>query len=365
MRDEPRLRVLLAVPETTGGIGRHVRALSEQLGKRGHVVTVCAPAATLERLRLDLVGAHGVALELGTLRSGLLDRRRLSALVSAHDVSHAHGVRVGAQLALLNRPRGSGVPLVVTWHNAPLGGPMRRAVHGALERVCARRAALILGASSDLVARAKAAGAADARLCAVAAPVLHGPQTPARPSLNDPPTVLSVARLHPQKRLDLLVTAAASWPAGTRPRFVVAGDGPLLDELRRQASAAQAPVTFLGARDDVAALLADADVVALASDWEARPLVAQEALRAGVPLVATDVGGVRELVGPAALLVPPGDAAALRDGIRRVLTDEALRARLRHDGPVQAATWPTVDVMVDEIVSVYRGLIVGEGPRFS
>lgn len=348
--------MLLAVPETTGGIGRHVRTLAEELGARGHVVTVCAPAATLERLRPDTIGAHGVALPLGSMRFGVRDRRRLSALVSAHDVSHAHGVRVGAQLALLRRPRGRALPLVVTWHNAPLGGPMRRAVHVGLERVCAHRAVLVLGASSDLVMRAKAAGASDARLCAVAAPPLHRPPMPARTSLNDPPTVLSVARLHPQKRLDLLVRVAASWPAGPRPRFVVAGDGPLLDELRRQASQAQAPITFLGARDDIAALLAAADVVVLASDWEARPLVAQEALRAGVPLVATDVGGVRDLVGAAALLVPPGDAAALRDALARVLTDEELRTRLRREGPAQAATWPTVGDMVDELVSVYRAV---------
>ena len=353
------MRVLLAVPETTGGIGRHVRALAEGLGARGHFVTVCAPAATLERLGPDAVGARGVALELGTVRSGLLDRRRLSALVSTHDVSHAHGVRVGAQLALLPRPRGRAVPLVVTWHNAPLGGSIRRAIHGGLERVCAHGAVVVLAASSDLVARAKAAGARDARFFAVAAPHLPRPQTPVRASLHQPPTVLSVARLHPQKRLDLLVAAAAAWSAEPRPRFVVAGDGPLLHELQRQAQAEDAPVTFLGARDDVAALLDEADVVALASDWEARPLVAQEALRAGVPLVATDVGGVRDLVGTAALLVPPGDAAALRDGIQRVLTDEALRARLRHEGPVQAATWPNLDDMVSEIVSVYHGVTAG------
>jgi glycosyltransferase involved in cell wall biosynthesis len=169
--------------------------------------------------------------------------------------------------------------------------------------------------------------------------------------------VLTVARLHPQKRLDLLVAAAASWPPGPdRPRFLVAGDGPLLEALQRQARAARAPVTFLGARDDVMSLLADADVVAMTSDWEARPLVAQEALCAGVPLVATDVGGVRDLVGEAALLVPPGDVAALSDGIRRVLTDQVLRERLTRRGPVQAATWPTVEEMVDELVATYHGL---------
>jgi glycosyltransferase involved in cell wall biosynthesis len=351
------MRILLAAPESTGGIGRHVVTVAQGLVARGHAVTVCAPAQTLERLNPESVGARAVALDLGTVRSALVDRRVLSSLAAEHDVAHAHGVRVGAQLAFV------GTPLLVTWHNAPLGPPPRRAVHGLLERICARRAEVVLGASSDLVARARAAGAGDARLCAVVAAYLQAPApAPAATergsdSSRRPPTVLTVARLHPQKRLDLLVAAAASWPTGPdRPRFVVAGDGPLLDALREQARVLEAPVTFLGARTDVAALLADADVVALPSDWEARPLVAQEALRAGVPLVATDVGGVRELVGDAALVVPPGDAVALADGIRRVLTDVRLRERLRRDGPVRAATWPSVAEMVDELIDVYREL---------
>src|SRR5207248_7974618 len=131
--------------------------------------------------------------------------------------------------------------------------------------------------------------------------------------------------------------------------------------LREQARASGAPVTFLGDRDDVPSLLAAADVLVLPSDWEARPLVVQEALRAGVPVVATDVGGVRGLVGSAAVLVPAGNAAALADGIRRVLVDDALRTELRRAGPVRAAQWPTVEDMVDELLAVYR--FVAAGPR--
>jgi len=150
---------------------------------------------------------------------------------------------------------------------------------------------------------------------------------------------------------------AADWPAGPqRPEFLVAGDGPLAAALARLAANRRAPIRFLGARRDIAALLADADVVVLSSDWEARPLVAQEALAAGTPLVATDVGGVRALVGDAAVLVPPGDAVALGAGLRRVLEDAALRQRLRARGPMQAGTWPTVDEMVDRIAARYLDL---------
>ena len=89
----------------------------------------------------------------------------MKALAGEHDVIHAHGVRVGAQFALVRA-----ASLVVTWHNAPLGSSARRVVHAGLERVCAHRAAVVIGASADLVARAREAGARNTRLVAVAAP---------------------------------------------------------------------------------------------------------------------------------------------------------------------------------------------------
>lgn len=346
--------VLLLCPQSTGGIGRHVRMLAEALVTRGARVTVAAPAETLARFELAGTGAQTLALAVGTARSALGDRRRLRQLSREHDVTHAHSVRAAAAAALAG-----GSPLVATWHNAPLGSPLRRGLHATLERYSARRAAVVLGASADLVERARAAGARRTALCTVAAPPSGSePATAAARLLHEPPVVLAIGRLHPQKRLDLLVEVAAAWPPGPgRPEFRIAGDGPLAGKLRRQAAERRAPVQFLGARADVADLLAAADVVALPSDWEARPLAAQEALRAGVPLVATDVGGVRDLVGEAAVLVPAGDAAALGAGLRLVLEDAATRDRLRVAGPAQAAGWPTVEQMVDQIWSTYLDLI--------
>ena len=343
-----------------------MRTVAEGLLRRGHDVTVSAPGTTLNRLGLERLGLdpdlgegtlQQVALPLGR-PAAARELRRIRALAGEHDVIHAQGVRVGAQLALARV-----APLVVTWHNAPLGSSARHLVHSALERLSARRSVLVLGASADLVARARAAGARDARLLSVATP-MQPPMGVTRAELHRPPIVLAVARLHRQKRLDVLVEVAARWPAtADRPRFLVAGDGPLLEQLRASARETDAPVTFLGARDDVPSLLADADVVVLASDWEARPLVAQEALRAGVPLVATDVGGVRDLVGTAAVLVPPGDPGALARGIRRVLEEPDLRARLASGGPARAAQWPTVDDMVEQLLELYSSVRAGGESR--
>lgn len=347
--------MLLVCPESTGGIGRHVRMLADGLVARGQQVTVCAPEPTVRRLALGDTGAQVMALPVGQAGTALRLGGELRRLAAAHDLVHAHGVRVGAQLALVGAS-----PLVTTWHNAPLGTARRRAAHRLLEHISARRSALVLGASGDLVARARSAGARTAALCRVAA----GPRaaespagsehTPRSTALHAPPTVLAVGRLHPQKRFDLLVDAAAALAdAVGGVQVLVAGDGPLADELARRCHQRAAPVTWLGARADIEDLMARADVVALPSDWEARPLVAQEALRAGVPLVATDVGGVRDLVGDAAVLIPPGDVGALAAALLRVLQEEPLRRRLRDAGPAQAAGWPTVDEMVDSIYQSY------------
>ena len=331
--------------------------VAEGLVRRDHHVTLCAPETTLQRLRLTDGGGDGrlrlVALPLGR-PSAVRWLRRVRRLASEHDVIHAQGVRVGAQLALARV-----TPLVVTWHNAPLGSSARHLLHSGLERVSARWSAVVLGASPDLVERARAAGSPNAHLLTVAAPPQPAVEVAHR-ELEHPPTVLAVARLHRQKRLDLLIEVASRWPATPdRPRFVIAGDGPLLDKLQASARDADAPVAFLGARDDVAELLARADVVVLPSDWEARPLVAQEALRAGVPLVATDVGGVRDLVGTAAVLVPPGDSKALARGIRSVLADADLRMRLQRAGPARAAEWPTADEMIEQLLHLYVSLREG------
>jgi glycosyltransferase involved in cell wall biosynthesis len=254
-------------------------------------------------------------------------------------------------------------PLVATWHNAPVASRGRRLIHTVVERTAARGADATLAVSSDLVDRARRAGAQDVRFVPAVAPPL-GParrtaeEVRAELGVGTRPLVLAVARLSRQKRLDVLVRAAAQWGSGPRtPIVIVAGDGPEQARLVGAASRSRAPVRFLGRREDIADLLGAADVVALPSAWEARPFVAQEALRAGVPLVATAVGGVADLVGDAALLVPPGDEEALRIALERVLGDDALREALVARGRTRCAVWPSVDDMIEIVESVYREVI--------
>ncbi len=223
-----------------------------------------------------------------------------------------------------------------------------------------------LGASADLVERAAALGARDARLAPVAAPALAVPgrrRAAVRAEFGvavDQPLILSVGRLHPQKRYDVLVDAAARWrERSPAPVVLIAGSGPAYLPLAARICAARAPVTLLGHRTDVADLLAGADLAVVTSDWEARQLFAQEAMRAGVPLVATAVGGLPELVGDAAVLVPPGDVDAVDAAVRALLDDGAGPGRAGRRGAARAAAWPTEADTLAQLAALYAELARG------
>jgi glycosyltransferase involved in cell wall biosynthesis len=328
-------RVLLVLATSTGGrraatSPRWRRARRRRPGRDGR-------GAGLDRAAVRLPGHVEVDVGERPVAAARPARvRALRRLARDADVVHAHGLRAGA-LAVLTP-----APVVVTLHNA-VSGP----VAAVLERLVARRAAVVLAAGADLAQRARQLGARDLREVAVAAPPLH--TTGRDPGLGHP-LVLAVGRLHPQKGYDTLLEAL---PALGDAVVAVAGDGPLEGELRRRAP----QVRWLGRRDDVGDLIAAADVVVLPSVWEARSLTAQEALRAGRPLVATAVGGTPELVRDGAVLVPPGDAAALGRAVRRVLDDPAHAAELAARGRAVAATWPTADDAVAQVREVYRDVL--------
>jgi glycosyltransferase involved in cell wall biosynthesis len=136
--------------------------------------------------------------------------------------------------------------------------------------------------------------------------------------------VVVVANLRPEKGQDVLLDAAAAVLARVPDAsFELVGGGPCVHDLQRQASALgiSHAVTFSGHCDDVPARLRDADIFVLPSRSEAFPNALLEAMAAGLPCVASSVGGVPELIddGRTGLLTPPGSAPALADALLRLM----------------------------------------------
>ena len=224
------------------------------------------------------------------------------------EVVHAHGLRAGAvaafALAGAGWRRRHRCALIVTVHNAPPAAGPAGAVYAVLERIVARRADAVTCVSGDLAARMRRLGAAVAGLAIVPAPPARTPGreavAAARSDLGGAgrPVVLAAGRLAPQKGFATLLAAAASWQGRDPcPVLALAGAGPLDQMLRAEADAGGLRMRFLGQRGDVPALLAAADVVVVPSRWEGQPLIVQEALRAGRPLVASRTGGIPDLTG--------------------------------------------------------------------
>jgi glycosyltransferase involved in cell wall biosynthesis len=353
--------------------------------------TVMTLRRLLRRDRPDIVHAHGLragafaALALlGTGRPpGRSDEGQIRRqLPDDPDDRRGASIRLAVGVGpgpgrdpSVDAPRDPRPALVVTVHNAPPPGRAARLIYGALELICARRADAVLCVSPDLAARMRRLGVSEPGLAVV--PALDGPPPgadavaraaaglraaagPESGGAVDQPVVLAVGRLAAQKGYDTLLAAAADWQRRDPvPILAIAGEGPLASELAATAARTGVGLVQLGQRDDVPALLAAADVYVLPSQWEGQPLILQEALRAGRPIVATRVGGIPGMTGEgAAILVPPGDAARLAEAVAAVLDDPGRAAGLAAAARARAATLPTAADAVAAALSVYRRLAV-------
>jgi glycosyltransferase involved in cell wall biosynthesis len=355
-------RLVFVVGTTTGGTGRHVRMLAAGCAARGITVEVIGPSSARAAAGLaSLPAVTFTPVEFGDRpRPGdavaVLRLRGAIRSAAAPDVVHAHGLRAGALTILaLAGARARRPSIVVTVHNAPpYGGGVAALIYRALEQVVARGADLVLCVSGDLEQRMRATGARRVARAIVPAPDTGKPDVAFVPPAGRP-IVLAAGRLAEQKGFGTLLGAAATWrDMAPEPLLLIAGDGPLSAELRAKAAALGVDAEFLGHRDDVPALLAAAAVFVLPSRWEGQPLVLQEALRAGVPIVATRTGGIPDLTGDdAAVLVPPGDTEGLAGAVRTVLGDPALAARLRAAARRRGAGLPSEDDAVAAALACY------------
>ena len=175
-----------------------------------------------------------------------------------------------------------------------------------------------------------------------------------------PPRLVMVARFGPQKDHSTLLRALAGLQEYAWTVDLV-GDGPLLAQMKSYAAALgiSERVRFLGQRLDVEQILARSQVSLLATNWEGFPLSILEAMRAGLPVVASAVGGIAEAIedGQTGYLVPRGDVDQLRDRLTRLLTDPTRRIRLGTNGRRRYEEKFTLAHFVNRTLAVYRDVL--------
>ena len=354
--------VLELSAQAAGGVRAHIRQVSQLLAKDGHQVLLAGPSNVIFPAPGVVGGAclRTYQIDIGARPSGadLKALRQLKQLAATVEVIHAHGLRAGALavLAVKRLPAAKRPRVVVTLHNLPVGSAPTRLVGQALHLVVVKGADYVLTVSPDLLEKAKQLGLKAGEIAVVPAPARGCMDHVAQPEISQDsaqsldagsgvdsgsgygassdtdcdaaPCLLTIARLAPQKGLDLLLEAATLIKQrGIDFTWLVAGDGPLKAQLNQQIDDAALPVKLLGRREDIGALLSQADVVVQTSYWEGQPLTLREAMQAGRAIVATDVGGSAYTLAGCGQLVEP-QAGPLADAVVAVISDPKRRETL-------------------------------------
>lgn len=343
LRPGERVRIAMVVPSLRGGgLERVARDLTIGLdSERFEVALFCINGLGLYADELRSLGyeVHDCVESRLRLRGVPLRLMRALRRFRPHLI-HAHSgtwYPSAVARALLRRPR-----LVFTDHGRYLPEPSGRA---RIERWCARQSDLLFSVSEPLADYMSQFLSLRVRPQVVPNGIalrdFARDDGAGRDRLRrewgfarDHVVGIVVGRFEPVKNHQGLVDAlAATGPATDRLRLLFVGTGALEDAVRERAARLGVAdrVTFAGFRRDVAGCLHAADFFLMPSQSEGLPLSLLEAMAAGLPVVASDVGGIPGAIGepPCGLLVPPGDSAGLAAALERIVGDPALRASLR------------------------------------
>lgn len=360
-----RIAFIITRLDDVGGAQIHVRDLSSALRAAGHDALVLAGSdgALANELRARGVPCHSLRY-LARQVSPLHDVRCYKELVAAlrdlqPDIISTHSTKAG----FIGRLAGKrlGVPTLFTahgWGFTEGRPPLQALAFWAIERATAPWAARIITVcESDRAAALRYHLAPESRVVTIynAMPDVDA-SLRARPG-ETPPRLVMVARLSHWKDQPTLLYALAGltdldW------QLDLIGDGPLRGQVEAlvQTLGLTERVRLLGYCPDVPERLAAAQVFLLITKWEGFPRSILEAMRAGLPVIATDVGGVRESVvdGTTGMVVPPGDATQLAKCLRTLITQPALRVAMGRAGRARYEHEFTFDRLVERTTKVYE-----------
>jgi glycosyltransferase involved in cell wall biosynthesis len=381
----PRLRVLVLVDGLglTGGGERLARNLAVHLDPERFDRVLCitrwsdrVAAEPGAGEAIDELRDTGVEL-LGLDRSSALDLAAWRPLVGRLragqvDILHAHKIGSniwGAAWSIVTKP-----PVFIaheqTWSFE--GNPARKLLDREL---IARRAdAFVCVSEEDRRRMIEIEGIDPAKIVYIPngiPPLPAAERATIREELSipaDAPVIGVVCVLRDQKALDVLLRAAAEVHARfPSAKVLIAGDGPMRVELERLRDelGLDDTVHFLGSRADVPALLAGFDIAALSSDYEGTPLAMMEYMAAGLPIVATRVGGVPELIAHerTGLLVEPQAPSALAAELIRLLEEPATARRLGAAARERQRAEFSIAAVTARFESLYERLYAASGRR--
>ena len=358
-----------------GGAERQVVGIAERMAAQGHqvVLIVLTPAearewpTSLEVIRLDM------RKSLTGVCSGLTRAHRQLRSFRP-DIVHSHTFPANMAARILHIF--GGAPLVLsTIHNIHEGGWRRIAAYSLTDSLSIHTTAV-----SDAVAKRQIeTGAVPNRKCSVvtngidinifAPSAVRREQVQVQLNAGDRFVWLAAGRLTPAKDYPNLLRAFSLLRIEfSLAQLWIAGQGSVREEKRlhdlgEQIGISQS-VRWLGLRDDIPALLDAADAFVLSSAWEGMPLVVAEAMAMERLVVATDVGGVSELIGEAGTVVPaknPGALAEAMIGVMRIQGDE--RRRMGHAARERIRKHFNMDKKADEWEALYTRLLASRGQK--
>jgi glycosyltransferase involved in cell wall biosynthesis len=393
---EDRIKILRVIARLNmGGPALHVAYLTEGLRKRGYDTTLVAgslargedsmafvaDARGVEIVRIDELGREISPLRdlMATIRLARLIRKERPQILHTHTAKAGTVGRVAARLAGSRKP-----PIVVhTFHGHVLRGyfgPVRSLLFRLLERWLARGTTALVAVSPQVRDDLVALGVAPAERFVVVrlgieldervAPELNGRDETRRylGISGDRFAVGWIGRMTAVKRTDdVLIAFKRLRDSGVDAVLCMVGDGPdrVLLERRARELGVTRDMVFLGYQEDVAPFYAAFDALVLPSENEGTPVSVIEALAAELPVVATRVGGVPDVVtdGEDGFLVEAGATDDLAERLGRLARDPELRARMGKKGRERVLPRYAVERLVDDVDELYRSLLSAAGAR--
>ncbi len=326
-----------------GGIQRHVLDLSAYLREAGHRVLLAgdggdwAPSEDdpeFLHLALDRIAGTGGSV-FRRMAEILPEARKLRRAIKAEGIQLVHAHETAPAILARLATMGLGIPVVFTYHGSE---PDRIA---SVSRTARRCADLVISPSRTSLNHLVAKGLPAERTRVIGLGVHPMPQVDAavaaakRAELlgdNGRFLIASLSRLDPQKGIDMMIEVARKISDRRDDVvFAIGGHGPLQDlvDSWTQVTGVSRNVKFLGPVSNVAEVLAASDIYLLTSRWEALPISIVEAFQSGLPVIATDCGGVRELVNDeVGVVLPVADTSAIAEAIIKLLDSDELRGAM-------------------------------------